>query len=81
MIRLACGYQTASFDDQVIADMLMAICFDVCEHGTTRFGVCAAADCEHLFYDATRNGSRRFCSDPRCASRTHTAEHRARRRG
>jgi hypothetical protein len=73
--------QTASFDDQVIADILMAIGFEVCEHGTARFGVCAATDCEHLFYDATRNGSRRFCSDPRCASRTHTAEHRARRQG
>ena len=36
--------------------------------------------CDHLFYDATRNGSRRFCSDPRCASRTHTADHRARQR-
>ncbi|MEO6571207.1 MAG: CGNR zinc finger domain-containing protein [Ilumatobacteraceae bacterium] len=31
-----------------------------------------------MFYDATKNRSRRFCSDPRCASRTHTAAHRAR---
>ena len=71
---------TATFDDQVIADILMAIGFEVCEHGTTRFGLCAASDCEHLFYDGTRNGSRRFCNDRRCASRTHTAEHRARQR-
>lgn len=71
---------TATFDDQVIADILMALAQEVCDHGTTRFGTCAASDCRHLFYDVTRNGSRRFCADPRCASRTHTAEHRSRRR-
>lgn len=71
---------TATFDQQVVADILMALAQEVCDHGTTRFGICAASDCDHLFYDATRNGSRRFCSDPRCASRTHTADHRARRR-
>jgi predicted RNA-binding Zn ribbon-like protein len=70
----------AAFDQQVIADILMALAQEICDHGTTRFGTCAASDCEHLFYDTTRNGSRRFCSDPRCASRTHTADHRARRR-
>ncbi len=70
----------ASFDDQVLADILMALAQELCDHGTKRFGRCAATDCEHLYYDATRNGSRRFCSDPRCASRTHTADHRARQR-
>jgi predicted RNA-binding Zn ribbon-like protein len=70
----------ATFDDQVVADILMALAQEVCDHGTDRFGRCAASDCEHLFFDATRNGSRRFCADPRCASRTHTADHRARRR-
>ncbi|HSL73738.1 MAG TPA: CGNR zinc finger domain-containing protein [Ilumatobacteraceae bacterium] len=70
----------ARFDDQVIADVLMALAQDLCDHGTTRFGSCAATDCSHLFYDSTRNGSRRFCADPRCASRTHTATHRARQR-
>jgi hypothetical protein len=71
---------SATFDDQAIADFLMALSQEVCDHGTTRFGSCAASDCEHLFYDVTRNGSRRFCADPRCASRTHTADHRKRRR-
>ena len=71
---------TAAFDEQVIADILMALAQEICDQGTERFGTCAAVDCDHLFYDATRNGSRRFCSDPRCASRTHTADHRARRR-
>ncbi len=71
---------TARFDDQVLADIFMALAAEVCDNGTIRFGVCGADDCEHIFYDATRNRSRRFCSDPRCASRTHTADHRKRKR-
>lgn len=71
---------SSTFDDQVVADMLMAIARELVDHGTSRFGYCDAHDCSHLFYDTTRNRSRRFCSDPRCASRTHTAHHRARRR-
>ncbi len=71
---------SATFDDQVLADVLMSLAQELCDRGTARFGRCGAADCEHLFYDATRNGSRRFCSDPRCASRTHTADHRQRRK-
>lgn len=71
---------TARFDDQVLADIFMALAHEVCDNGTIRFGVCGADDCEHLFYDATRNRSKRFCADPRCASRTHTADHRKRKR-
>jgi predicted RNA-binding Zn ribbon-like protein len=70
----------ATFDDQVIADVLMALAQEVCDHGTSRFGRCAASDCDRMFFDTTRNRSRRFCDDPRCASRTHTADHRARQR-
>jgi predicted RNA-binding Zn ribbon-like protein len=73
-------HSTASFGVQVVADVLMALALTLCEHGTDRFGRCAAAGCSRLFYDATKNRSRRFCSDPRCASRTHTAQHRARLR-
>ena len=68
-----------TFDDQVMADFLMALANELCDNGTKRFGRCAADDCDRLFYDTSRNGSRRFCSDPRCASRTHTADHRKRK--
>ncbi|MDJ0770827.1 MAG: CGNR zinc finger domain-containing protein [Ilumatobacter sp.] len=71
---------TATFDDQFIADVLMSLTHELCDNGTIRFGRCGADDCERLFYDATRNRSKRFCNDPRCASRTHTADHRARQR-
>ncbi len=67
------------FAHQVAVDLLMAIGQTLCDHGTERFGRCAAEDCGRLFYDTTKNRSRRFCADPRCASRTHTAAHRARR--
>jgi predicted RNA-binding Zn ribbon-like protein len=70
---------SATFDDQVMADFIMALANELCDNGTKRFGRCAADDCDRLFYDASRNGSRRFCSDPRCASRTHTADHRKRK--
>ena len=70
---------TARFDDQVLADVFMALAEEVCDNGTIRFGICGAEDCERLFYDSTRNRSKRFCSDQRCASRTHTADHRKRR--
>ena len=72
---------TARFDDQVMADLLMALAQELCDNGTIRFGRCAADSCDRMYYDATRNRSKRFCSDPRCASRTHTADHRARQRG
>ncbi len=71
---------SATFDTQVMADILMALAYELCEDGVSRFGRCAAEGCDRLYYDSTRNRSRRFCSDARCASRTHTADHRARQR-
>lgn len=70
---------SSPFAHQVAVDLLMALAQTLCDHGTERFGRCAADDCGRLFYDSTKNRSRRFCADPRCASRTHTAAHRARR--
>lgn len=69
------------FAHQVAVDLLMALAQTLCDHGATRFGRCGASECERVFFDATKNRSRRFCDDPRCASRTHTAAHRARRAG
>lgn len=70
---------TTPFAHQVAVDLLMGLAQTLCDHGVDRFGRCAASGCEHVFYDSTKNRSRRFCSDQRCASRTHTAAHRARR--
>lgn len=69
---------TTPFAHQVAVDLLMALAQTLCDHGVERFGRCDAEGCDHVFYDASKNRSRRFCADPRCASRTHTAAHRAR---
>lgn len=66
------------FAHQVAVDLLMALAQTLCDSGIGRFGTCGADSCDHVFFDTTRNRSRRFCADPRCASRTHTAAHRAR---
>ena len=71
---------TATFDEQIVADLLMALAYELCENGTIRIGRCDASGCDDLYYDATRNRSRRFCRNPKCASRTHTADFRARQR-
>lgn len=39
---------------------------------------CAAADCEHVHVDLSKNSSRRFCGTA-CANRTHVASYRSRR--
>lgn len=71
---------TARFDDKVVAEFLMALAMELCVNGTSRFGACAADGCSDLFLDSSRGRSRRFCDDSRCATRTHTANHRARAR-
>jgi predicted RNA-binding Zn ribbon-like protein len=45
-----------------------------------RLRVCAADDCEGLFVDLSRNGSKRFCS-VRCGNRMNTIAFRARQNG
>ncbi|MGH8878914.1 MAG: CGNR zinc finger domain-containing protein [Stackebrandtia sp.] len=42
-----------------------------------RLGVCTAPSCDRVFVDTSRNGTRRFCSQP-CQNRVKTAAFRAR---
>lgn len=51
----------------------------LCEHGSARFGVCADDRCGNVYLDTSSNCCRRFCSE-RCATRSHVAAHRARKR-
>jgi predicted RNA-binding Zn ribbon-like protein len=44
-----------------------------------RLGVCAGPDCDRVFVDLSRNGSRRFCSTA-CQNRVKAAHYRARQR-
>jgi hypothetical protein len=51
----------------------------LCEHGSSRFGICADERCGNVYLDTSSNCCRRFCSE-RCATRSHVAAHRARKR-
>lgn len=51
----------------------------LCESGSSRFGVCADDRCGNVYLDTSSNSCRRFCSE-RCATRSHVAAHRARKR-
>ena len=51
----------------------------VCRYGSARFGVCADDRCGNVYLDTSSNNCRRFCSE-RCATRSHVAAHRARKR-
>ena len=42
-----------------------------------RLGVCSASECDQVFVDVSRNGTRRFCSTA-CQNRVKAAAHRAR---
>ena len=51
----------------------------LCEYGSARFGICADERCGNVYLDTSSNCCRRFCSE-RCATRSHVAAHRARKR-
>ncbi|MEX5635938.1 CGNR zinc finger domain-containing protein [Parafrankia sp. FMc2] len=44
-----------------------------------RIRECASDECALLFFDASRPGRRRWCSDQACGNRARAAHHRARR--
>ncbi|MCZ2401674.1 CGNR zinc finger domain-containing protein [Paenarthrobacter sp. Z7-10] len=45
----------------------------------SRLRICAAADCEAVLVDLSKNRSRRFCDTGNCANRTHVAAYRRRK--
>jgi predicted RNA-binding Zn ribbon-like protein len=47
-------------------------------YGADRFGQCQAHQCQAVYIDLTRNGSRRFCTAA-CTARAKTAAYRGRR--
>ncbi|MEU7838887.1 MULTISPECIES: CGNR zinc finger domain-containing protein [unclassified Nonomuraea] len=47
-------------------------------YGPDRFGQCEAHQCDAVYIDLTRNGSRRYCSTA-CTARAKTAAYRSRR--
>jgi predicted RNA-binding Zn ribbon-like protein len=69
----------ASVSAEYLAGAVWGLSVWLCEYGSARFGVCADERCGNVYLDTSSNCCRRFCSE-RCATRSHVAAHRARKR-
>jgi predicted RNA-binding Zn ribbon-like protein len=71
--------RASSVSAEYLAGAVWGLAVWLCEHGSSRFGVCADDRCGNVYLDTSSNCCRRFCSE-RCATRSHVAAHRARKR-
>ena len=69
----------ASVSAEYVAGGAWGLAVWLCEYGSARFGVCADERCRNVYLDTSSNNCRRFCSE-RCATRSHVAAHRARKK-
>ncbi|MDP9798003.1 putative RNA-binding Zn ribbon-like protein [Catenuloplanes nepalensis] len=69
----------ASVSAEYLAGAVWGLAVWLCEYGSSRFGICADERCGNVYLDTSSNCCRRFCSE-RCATRSHVAAHRARKR-
>lgn len=69
----------SSVSAEYLARAVWGLAVWVCQYGSARFGVCADERCRNVYLDTSSNNCRRFCSE-RCATRSHVAAHRARKR-
>ena len=69
----------ASVSSEYVAGAVWGLSVWLCQYGSARFGICADDRCGNVYLDTSSNCCRRFCSE-RCATRSHVAAHRARKR-
>ncbi|SNY05304.1 Putative stress-induced transcription regulator [Paractinoplanes atraurantiacus] len=69
----------SSVSSEYLAGAAWGLSVWLCEYGSARFGICADERCGNVYLDTSSNNCRRFCSE-RCATRSHVAAHRARKR-
>jgi predicted RNA-binding Zn ribbon-like protein len=69
----------SSVGSEHMAGAVWGLAVWLCEYGSARFGVCADERCGNVYLDTSSNCCRRFCSE-RCATRSHVAAHRARKK-
>jgi predicted RNA-binding Zn ribbon-like protein len=69
----------SSVSAEYLAGAVWGLAVWLCEYGSARFGICADDRCGNVYLDTSSNNCRRFCSE-RCATRSHVAAHRARKR-
>nr|WP_246318666.1 CGNR zinc finger domain-containing protein [Leifsonia psychrotolerans] len=68
------------FADRILVEAAMAW-VDVIRTGEReRMRICAAADCEAVLVDVSRNRSKRYCDVSNCGNRANVAAYRARRK-
>lgn len=74
--------QGADLPDRVLAELArQAIELVTDSDAIVRVRECAAPDCALLFYDASRPGHRRWCSDGACGTRNRARRRRAKTKG
>ena len=64
--------------ERILVETAMAMIDVIRADELSRFGVCAADDCDGIVLDLSRNRSRKFCSTT-CTNRAAVAAYRARR--
>ncbi|MFD6053907.1 CGNR zinc finger domain-containing protein [Agromyces sp. NPDC060279] len=81
---LAGGSRQAGRSVQLVGQALSTIARDAVDllgaANAERIRVCAGDDCDIVFLDTSRAGSRRWCSMQRCGNRAKVRAHRARKR-
>ena len=70
----------SSLFSHMAAEAAMGLASVIRDHGLERLRVCAAAGCQRVFVDTSRNRSRRYCNPDICGNRTNVAAFRARQR-
>jgi hypothetical protein len=70
----------ASLADRIAAEAAMAFLDLVRDDELGRLRICAAADCEDVLVDLSKNSSKRYCDTGNCGNRTNVAAYRARKR-
>jgi predicted RNA-binding Zn ribbon-like protein len=69
----------APLADRMSTEAAMALVDVIRNKEMGRMLVCAAADCDAVVLDLSRNRSKRYCDTGNCANRAHVAAYRARK--
>jgi predicted RNA-binding Zn ribbon-like protein len=69
----------APLADRIAAHLAMGLAELVVMGDSARLRTCASPSCRDVFFDASRNRSRRYCDSRTCGNRQHVAAYRARK--
>lgn len=66
--------------EQIMAEIAASFAAALLEKETARFRICGNPDCLWVYYDDTRNRSKRFCDDKLCGNLMKVRRFRARKK-